>query len=469
MAVAAAVMNENVREHQDSAEGAVVSLRSRRRRGYRRALPALRDCREASGLTLTDIALATGRTKATVSAIELQKNDASPEDQVAWAQLLEANVDDLFAPPPTAIWSASVPRGACGTAGCDDADCDIPFGLCHCGCANRAPIAKQNDRRRRVVRGEPQLYAQGHGRQAKTLMAAGDGEPLADAIRASGLTQRQLSLASGLSEGVVNGLLAYDSYRVSSDRCEAIVAAIRGALERAGQPTAEVTLEQLFTRDRPATEPPAGQRKHRKTRRRPPLPRNERYDGRHFKEDPPNKGKTLSLETRGKIGAAHRGQPDPVARERLLREWAVGGPTIGALLDNDQNNRPERPIKPETRQIYGRTWGGRKGAALGGASKGREHGLQAVDFAERFVADTPRARRRDVMDRLIVDFTRLAFPGDPDRAAREAASVIFDESGARRGARDPHYRPARARVDRYLARGFRELGGVPETLWHLFG
>lgn len=41
---------------------------------------------------------------------------------------------------------------------------DIAFGFCHCGCGENTHIAKQNDARRGIVKGQPREYLRGHNR-----------------------------------------------------------------------------------------------------------------------------------------------------------------------------------------------------------------------------------------------------------------------------------------------------------------
>jgi hypothetical protein len=57
--------------------------------------------------------------------------------------------------PPTEL-------GACGTPGCTDPGCSIPFGTCHCGCGARTPIAARHDRRRGYIKGKPERFLRAH-------------------------------------------------------------------------------------------------------------------------------------------------------------------------------------------------------------------------------------------------------------------------------------------------------------------
>lgn len=40
---------------------------------------------------------------------------------------------------------------------------NTPYGYCHCGCGERAPLAHQTDTKRGYVRGEPRRFVCGHG------------------------------------------------------------------------------------------------------------------------------------------------------------------------------------------------------------------------------------------------------------------------------------------------------------------
>jgi hypothetical protein len=182
---------------------------------------------------------------------------------------------------PHAKWVESVSRGRCGTAGCSDPSCGIDFGSCHCGCGEPAAIADQDDRKRNYVKGEPRLYTKAH---KGTLMATGDGVPLAQAIARAGLTGRQLGRRAGLANGVVADLIGLRGYRLHRHRCESLVRFLRDELERQNVDASDMTLERLFTPESPADESPGKRPAHRTQRNRPPLPPSERYNGRHFKE-----------------------------------------------------------------------------------------------------------------------------------------------------------------------------------------
>jgi hypothetical protein len=71
---------------------------------------------------------------------------------------------------------------------------------------------------------------------------------------------------------------------LSHDRCEQVLTVLRGEFEKAGQSTTELTIDRLFTQERPAADIP-GHRTHRgRVRRRDPIPPEKRGDGRQFAE-----------------------------------------------------------------------------------------------------------------------------------------------------------------------------------------
>src|SRR5690348_2913531 len=60
--------------------------------------------------------------------------------------------------------------GVCGTPGCTEAECDIPYGTCHCQprslprCWKTTSIATRHDRRRGYIKGMHERFARGHDR-----------------------------------------------------------------------------------------------------------------------------------------------------------------------------------------------------------------------------------------------------------------------------------------------------------------
>jgi hypothetical protein len=180
-------------------------------------------------------------------------------------------------------WVRNVARGECGTATCDRPGCRVPFGKCH-GCGKDAPIAADDDRTRGYVRGEPRRYCSRCQNGGETLMVANNGEPLLAALESAGLTRIEVSRRAKVGKGIVADLIGLEGYRLHRKHCERIIAVLREAFEEKGLDPAEVALESLFTYDRPADEPPVGQRARRTERRRDPIPPNQRGDGRHFKE-----------------------------------------------------------------------------------------------------------------------------------------------------------------------------------------
>jgi hypothetical protein len=182
-------------------------------------------------------------------------------------------------------YKAKVARGECGTAGCDRPGCSVRDGDCHCGCGEKAPLAADDDRTRKYVRGEPRLYVQGHQRGGDTLMAAGNGELLLNALERADLSRIEVARRAKLGKGVVADLIGLEGYRLGRELCERIVDVLRDAFEAKRLDSGHVTLEALFTYERPADEPPVGERARRKKRRRPAIPPNERGDGGHFRAD----------------------------------------------------------------------------------------------------------------------------------------------------------------------------------------
>ena len=121
--------------------------------------------------------------------------------------------------------------------------------------------------------------------------APDNGEPRLEAPQAAELSRIEVARKANargaqpkLGRNVVANLIGLDGYRLSRERCERIVSVLREAFEAKGLDTSELTLERLFSDDRPANEPSASQRARRTTRRRPPAPPNERGDG-HFRDD----------------------------------------------------------------------------------------------------------------------------------------------------------------------------------------
>lgn len=72
-----------------------------------------------------------------------------------------------------------VQLGVCGTPGCTDPECDLPYGTCHCDsrrCWRTTPIAGKSDRRRRHIKGKHCLFVRGHDRlsdEGRRIQSAG--------------------------------------------------------------------------------------------------------------------------------------------------------------------------------------------------------------------------------------------------------------------------------------------------------
>ena len=157
---------------------------------------------------------------------------------------------------------ADIRWGGCGTPGCPDEDCDVPYGDCHCGCGEPAPTADKSDRERCYVKGKPRLYKVGHSRRAGTVAARGDGQPLRAARLQAGLTMRALSLDCDLAPKIVSELEGYVGRRVTIASAERIAERL------------DVSFDKLFTRD---VAPPGLRRPDLAfVRTRPPMPRPER-------------------------------------------------------------------------------------------------------------------------------------------------------------------------------------------------
>lgn len=222
----------------------------------------------ASGVSLTAIALRLGI--AYSSAHRLTKGirrdlERPPEISARIASARREQFDEL---------RSSVPRGPCGTPGCDDPICSVDYGRCHCGCGRQAPIARHTSRPQHHVKGEPVRYAVGHNRAGGTVMAVDGGAPLREACGRAGLTRRQVSIRAGLSANAVTNLESYVGVRYARAHCERIVATLNDA-------GAATTFDELFTPES-ATDDVAGMRRHRLRRSRPAIPPQHRYDGRHF-------------------------------------------------------------------------------------------------------------------------------------------------------------------------------------------
>jgi len=52
--------------------------------------------------------------------------------------------------------------GVCGTPGCHDPECEIPFGYCHCGCGGKTQLAHQSRAGRQWLRNLPKMWIRSH-------------------------------------------------------------------------------------------------------------------------------------------------------------------------------------------------------------------------------------------------------------------------------------------------------------------
>jgi transcriptional regulator with XRE-family HTH domain len=137
---------------------------------------------------------------------------------------------------------AEITRGGCGTAGCEDANCCVTYGRCHCGCGQPAGIARQSDRRRSYVRGEPTLLAPRH----LLSVSARDGGAALRAERVRlGLSTADVAVAAKLNgNSVISQLEGRWGYRIRRSAAEAVIA----ALQRAGS---AAPFAEIFTSERP--------------------------------------------------------------------------------------------------------------------------------------------------------------------------------------------------------------------------
>src|SRR5205823_1046271 len=119
---------------------------------------------------------------------------------------------------------------------------------------------------------EPRLYIQRHQRGGGTMMDADSGDRLLDALERAALTRIEVSRRAKLGKGVVADLIGLEGYRLRRARCVRIVAVLCDAFEAQGLDSSELTLERLFTYERPAGEPPIGKRARRTKRSRGPIP-----------------------------------------------------------------------------------------------------------------------------------------------------------------------------------------------------
>jgi hypothetical protein len=55
-----------------------------------------------------------------------------------------------------------VELGVCGTPGCTDPACDVPYGTCHCACGAETRIATRHDRLRGYVKGKHERFLRAH-------------------------------------------------------------------------------------------------------------------------------------------------------------------------------------------------------------------------------------------------------------------------------------------------------------------
>lgn len=73
---------------------------------------------------------------------------------------------------------------------CQDINCTVPFGLCHCGCKRETKISRRSKLARREMKGLPQMYIFGHiNRRARF-----DSQPEDESIRHIHLTKNHVTV-----------------------------------------------------------------------------------------------------------------------------------------------------------------------------------------------------------------------------------------------------------------------------------
>jgi HNH endonuclease len=100
-----------------------------------------------------------------------------------------------------------------GIGMCDDADCEVPLGHCHCGCGELAPIAKKTTMRYRHIRGGPVRYINGHYQRSMRLSSV---DYLVDEESGCWVWQRHIT-ASGYG-GMRDGRRMRVAHRVYYER-----------------------------------------------------------------------------------------------------------------------------------------------------------------------------------------------------------------------------------------------------------
>jgi transcriptional regulator with XRE-family HTH domain len=160
--------------------------------------------------------------------------------------------------PPLSGTLDRIVRGPCGTPGCTDPGCSIPYGRCHCGCGEETRPPTTTSVARNLVQGEPQLYVHGHGgKDARWsnpvgwVCARDGGDRLKQAREAKGLSQRALAQGADVGGHSISDLEGVAGYKTKVEKAERIAAVL------------EMPLEELFTAEFPRV------RQDRRVRTRP--------------------------------------------------------------------------------------------------------------------------------------------------------------------------------------------------------
>jgi transcriptional regulator with XRE-family HTH domain len=140
-----------------------------------------------------------------------------------------------------------VPRGGCGVPGCADPDCEVPFGLCHCGCGQPTRLVAETSLPRNQVAGAPRLYVRGHQtrracghfacpaegcRWTTGFVGARDnGDRLRELRLTRGMTQPELARVADVGPKTICDLEGIVGVRTAVDKAERIAAALAVALD----------------------------------------------------------------------------------------------------------------------------------------------------------------------------------------------------------------------------------------------
>jgi hypothetical protein len=75
---------------------------------------------------------------------------------------------------------------------CGNSNCQIPYGFCHCGCEEMAPIATKTSNKQRAVKGRPRCYIYRHYHTARAQIVQPDNP----SVHLIPLTRGQVAIVS---------------------------------------------------------------------------------------------------------------------------------------------------------------------------------------------------------------------------------------------------------------------------------